>query len=105
VGDAASERRKVMNPEDKRPTGLSVQERYRRIRTWYQANVSKYAAEPGNLGENAKLSEPYIRDLPPPESASPTQIEAVFNDVKRGRLEWAYTQSDGKYTMAEYAGA
>jgi hypothetical protein len=95
----------ALNPQDERPTGLSIEERYKRIRTWYQANVSTFAERPGDRWKYARLSADYIRDLPPPESASPAQIEAVFKEVRRGRLEWAYHESDGQYKMAAYAGA
>jgi hypothetical protein len=95
----------ALNLEDQRPTGLSAQERYRRIRTWYQTNVSRFAAQTGDRSKYARLSADYIRDLPPPDSASPAQIEAVFKEVQGGRLEWAYHESDGQYKMAAYAGA
>lgn len=95
----------ALNLEDQRPTGLSIQERYRRIRSWYQANASTFAAQPGDRWKHARLSVDYIRDLPSPDAASPSQIEAVFKEVKAGRLEWAYHESDGQYKMAAYAGA
>lgn len=95
----------ALDLEDQRPTGLSPQERYTRIRTWYQANVSRFATQPGDRSKHAKLSAGYVRNLPPPDSASLAQIEAVFKEVQAGRLEWAYHESDGQYKMAAYAGA
>lgn len=95
----------ALDLEDQRPTGLSAQERYTRIRTWYQANVSRFAAQPGDRSEHARRSVDYVRGLPASDSASLAQIEAVFNEVQAGRLEWAYHESDGQYKMAAYAGA
>ena len=91
-----------LNPEDPRPTGLSEQERYRKIWTWYRANASKLA---GRTDDYAKRSSDYIRQLPAPDSASAAQIAETFKHVQTGLLEWAYHESDGQYKMAAYAGA
>ena len=94
----------ALNPEDARPAGLSDQDRYERIRTWYQANVSRLALRQDGYGEHARFSTDYIHTLPPPESATPEQIADLFKQVRAGRLEWAYHESDGRYKMAAYAG-
>jgi hypothetical protein len=95
----------ALNPEDRRPTDLSIRERYERLRAWYQANVSEFAAQPDGKGTYAQRSADYIQDLPSADSASDEQIQAVFKEVLMGRLEWAYHESDGQYKMAAYAGA
>jgi len=63
---------------------------------WYQANVAKFTAANDNKSQSARLSADYVRSLPPPESASPAEIEAVFKEVLTRRLEWAYHESDGQ---------
>ena len=95
----------ALNASDPRPTSLSVRERYRRLRAWYQANTPTVAAGNDNRAGAARRSADYVRSLPPPESASPAEIEAVFHEVQTRRLEWAYHDSDGHYKMAAYAGA
>jgi hypothetical protein len=94
----------ALNPGNAGPAGLSDKERYQRIRIWYQANVSRFTSRQDGYGEHARLSTDYIRSLPTPESASPEQIADLFKQVRTGRLEWAYNESDGQHNMAAYAG-
>jgi len=43
-----------------------------------------------------------IDALPEVSSISELEIRAVFHEVIKGLLEWAYHNSDGKYEMSEY---
>lgn len=95
----------ALNPEDARPAGMSDRERYEKIRSWYQANVRKFASGKDHRAENVRHSIDYIDSLPPAEVASQQQIEGLFHEVRYSSLEWAYHESDGQYKMAAYAGA
>jgi hypothetical protein len=105
--DRPIERRNVMalDADDPRPTDLSLRERYAALRRWYQANASLLQDRFSSGDDYARRSAEYIRGVPPAETASDEEIDAVFREVKVGLLEWAYHDSDGEYKMAAYAGA
>jgi protein-tyrosine-phosphatase len=92
----------ALDSGDPRPTGLTDQEKYRRIFAWYRANRGRLSQR---TDDYARRSADYIDKLPDPASVSPEQIADAFKQVRTGVLEWAYHESDGQYKMAAYAGA
>jgi len=77
-----------------------------RIRRWYQTHVTEYALRKDSYGEQARRSQDYILNLPPPESASSEHVADLFKRVTSGNLEWAYHKTDeDDIKMAAYGGA
>ncbi len=91
-----------LSSTDSKPTGISLQNAYSAIRTWYQHNVAVAQARGDAYGQ---ASAALIQALPIAAALSDIEIVAVFREVIAGYLEWAYHQSDGQYKMAAYAHA
>ena len=72
---------------------------YARIRDWYRANIDKIEVRGDAYAEKAAK---FIRALPPVESATPVEMQAVFMHVMTMYLEWGYGETDGFYKMSEY---
>ena len=86
---------------DKIPNGIKPIEAYKKIRSWYQNNLSKLDGTTSSGQRSIRL----IQNLPSADVIQPVEIKAVFREVISGKLEWAYHQSDGEYKMSAYAKA
>lgn len=95
-----------MGPGSKnpRPEGISVRDAYRAIRSWYQANISRFGSDP-EKGPHAEASKAYVASMPPPGKATHEEMLDALSRVIFKDLEWAYHESDGKHEMADYAHA
>jgi hypothetical protein len=80
---------------------ISLNEAYDRIRSWYTENVDRIRGRGG--AEYSAASRRLIAALP--ERASELEMRAVMKEVLTGLLEWAFVESDGKFSMADYARA
>ena len=89
---------------DKKPHGISIQEAYSSIRSWYQAYSEELASRRVDH-TYAQKSIALIRALPEGIQLSDIEMKAVFFEVICGLLEWGYHESDGRYKMAAYAHA
>src|SRR5215472_493560 len=78
----------------------ALRDAYAKIRSWYQANVHLLDGKNDIYSEKSRR---LILRLPDPATATPVEMRAVMNEVIGGMLEWAFTRSDGEYTMSEYA--
>jgi hypothetical protein len=90
--------------DDAKPDGITVEEAYGKIRSWYQANVDRYEAD-GSQGSHAQEAKAYINSLPPSETADRGEMKDTLFRVLCRDLEWGYHESDGDYKMAAYAHA
>jgi hypothetical protein len=93
-----------LDSSDTLPAGISYEDAYAAIRTWYQAHVDRYAMDPQWGGYPAE-SKAYIESLPAPGQATLADIKTTLHRVLTGGLEWGYHQSDGRFKMAAYAQA
>jgi hypothetical protein len=93
-----------LNSSDALPTDISFEDAYAAIRSWYQANVDRFASDP-ERGHFPARSKAYIESLPSPSEAAPSVIRQVLRHVIAGDLEWGYHESDGQFKMAAYAHA
>ena len=91
-----------LSEDDKLPKGISLEEAYRLIRTWYRDNVRIMK---DRSGSGASESVRLIMALPSVKSVTELEIRAVLYEVIWGYLECGYHQSDGNYKMAAYAHA
>ena len=90
--------------DDPRPIGISLQDAYAAIRSWYQANIDRLAADP-DRGISAKAAKNYIASMPTAGDATRDEMIDAFRRVIAGNLEFAYHDADDKYKMAAYAWA
>jgi hypothetical protein len=93
-----------LNSDDPMPEGITFNDAYAAIRTWYQANVDRYAADE-HAGAYAAAAKQYVNTLPPATSASEDEMRDCLRRVIAADLEWGYHCSDGSYKMAAYAHA
>jgi hypothetical protein len=93
-----------LDSDDERPDGISIEDAYKAIRSWYRANVDSYASDP-QRGRYATDSKVYIESLPPRDRATPSEMEDTLLRVLSRDLERAYHLSDGQFKMAAYAQA
>ena len=93
-----------LDSSDLLPDGISYEDAYAAIRTWYQANVDRYAMDP-QRGRYAAESKSYIESLPAPDQATLDDIKTTLHHVLADGLEWGYHESDGRFKMAAYAQA
>lgn len=93
-----------LGSSDLLPDGISYKDAYAAIRTWYQANVDRYAMNP-QRGRYAAESRAYIESCPTPDQATLDDIKKTLRQVLAGGLEWGYHESDGRFKMAAYAQA
>jgi hypothetical protein len=91
-----------LNADDPLPMGISLMDAYAAIRSWYQANIDRLAADP-NRGVYPKAATPYVRAMPARELVTDDEILDTFRRVLAGSLEFGYHASDGSYKMAAYA--
>ena len=96
-----------LDSSDPLPDGISYKDAYTAIRTWYQANVDRYAMDPidPQKGQYAADSKAYVESLPAPPQATLDQIKDTLSRVLAKDLEWGYHESDGRFKMAAYAHA
>ena len=78
---------------------LSLVEAYEAVRSWYQENTDQINPDKSDY---YRRSLELINALPPSDSISTLEIRAVFHQIISGKLEWAYSKSDGQHTMSEY---
>ena len=85
--------------KDRIPTGISIAQAYSKIRDWYKENVFRVASRGDEYGRN---SAALISALPTPRETTELEQRAIFREVMTGLLEWAYTESDSEFQMADY---
>lgn len=95
----------ALSSTEKKPDGISLQDAYSAIRTWYQQHIETLLARRDLDVSYAHASAAIIRALPDASMLSEVEIVWLFGEVIGGRLEWAYHESDGIYKMAAYAKA
>lgn len=88
-----------LDSTDPRPSGISLQDAYEKIRSWYQANASRHT------NPHAQAALPFIVALPTADQLTDLEMRTVLTEVVMGKLEWAYHESDGQFKMAAYAHA
>ena len=93
-----------LDPSDPLPDRISCEDAYAAIRTWYQANVDRYAMDL-QKAQHVVASKSYVESLPMPDQATPDDIKNTLRQVLVGDLEWGYHESDGRFKMAAYAQA
>jgi hypothetical protein len=93
-----------LDSSDPLPIGISYEDAYAAIRSWYQANVSRLAMDQ-ERGRYPAESKAYVDGLPAPDRATPNDIRQALRHVLAGGLEWGYHESDGRFKMAAYAHA
>jgi hypothetical protein len=91
-----------LSDSDPKPYEASSIESYDAIRSWYQANLDRFASDPVHAN-HIKDCRDYVEALQPGSKASEQQIDDLFHQVVMGVLECGYHQSDGHYKMAAYA--
>jgi hypothetical protein len=91
-----------LHPSDPKPDGISFEDAYAAVRTWYQANTERLAADP-ERGKHAMPCKAYVESLPPPDRATQDEIEDTLRRVLSQDLEWGYHESDRSFKMAAYA--
>jgi hypothetical protein len=91
----------ALEPEDPRPSGISVDDAYAVVRSWYQGNVEPLSNE--GIAHYAAAAKPYVESLPPPGAATAEEMKDCLREVISNDLEWGYQCSDGRYKMASYA--
>ena len=91
-----------LSSDDARPVGMAPRDAYAAIRSWYQANIDRLAADP-DRGMSARAAKGYIASMPAPEGVTPDEIADACRRVISGNLEFAYHDSDERYKMAAYA--
>ena len=91
-----------LNTNERKPADISLADAYEHIRQWYSHSIPLLRQKMGDR-DSAKKSAALIRALPPATQLSELEIRAVLGEVIYGYLEWAFTQTDGKYKMAAYA--
>lgn len=89
---------------------LSVRDAYALIRSWCRENTQKYADGPLPSGmrdfrEFARASQPFVDALPPVDTVSSLEAQAVLKEVLIGQLEWVYQVPGGRDTVAAGARA
>lgn len=99
-----------MRPSPKRdndstPHGISPSDAYAAIRDWYRQNPPPRSEEENYEDNYNRLSRVLISALPSPSKVSEVEMVAVFCEVIRGNLEYAYHADDGHYKMSAYAKA
>jgi hypothetical protein len=77
-----------LDSDDERPDGISIEDAYKAIRSWYQANVDSYASDP-QRGRYATDSKVYIESLPPRDRATRSEMEDTLLRVLSRDLEIA----------------
>lgn len=87
---------------DKQPIGISLLQAYTAIYDWFTASARR-TPEPSD--HYWRRSLPLIQALPRPDKATPAEMAVVLGEVIYGKFEWAFTQSDGKFMMSDYAEA
>lgn len=75
-------------------------EAYEAVRSWYQ-NILEHINPDDS--EYYRKSFELINALPSTNSISTLEIRDIFHQIISGKLEWAYSQSDGHNNMSEYA--
>jgi hypothetical protein len=93
-----------LSSTDPKPTEITLEDAYERIREWYTANVP-LLKERMKGRPYPKESEELMCALPASGSLTGLEIRAVLGEVIYGYLEWAYHESDGRFKMAAYAHA
>ena len=93
-----------LNKDDPRPNGIALGDAYAAVRSWYQANVARAAADP-DRGASAGAAKSYVASMPTPDVATREEMVDAFRRIIAGELEWGYHSSDGEYKMAAYAWA
>lgn len=85
---------------ESRLAGILLQDAYKAIRAWYLENLPMIEWRPSSYYTS---STAFIRALPEPGELSDLEMRAVCVEVLNGLLEWAYSENDGHFRMAEYA--
>lgn len=86
--------------EEGKLTGILLSDAYEAIRAWYLENLAMIAWRPSSYYTS---STAFIRALPEARELSDLEMRAVCVEVLNGLLEWAYSEDDGQWRMAEYA--
>jgi hypothetical protein len=55
-----------IDSKNARPTGISVRDAYRAIRSWYQTNINRFGMDPQKAA-HAEASKSYVGSMPSPE--------------------------------------
>lgn len=93
-----------LQSDDARPDGIALGDAYAAIRTWYQANVDRLAADP-DRGTYPAAAKSFVASMPAAHVATRDEMVDTFRRVIAGDLEWAFHETDGRYKMAAYAWA
>lgn len=89
--------------KSEQPDGIRPVDAYRAVRAWYLHALPEFeGSRKDGYGREAAA---YVRCLPSADHARDLEIWHAFQEVITGLLEWGYHQSDGKFTMADYAHA
>ena len=51
-----------LNADDPRPNGIALDDAYAAIRSWYQVNIDRVAADPAR-GTHAKAAKSYVASM------------------------------------------
>jgi hypothetical protein len=83
---------------------ITIREGFEYIRSWFILHKQDL--------KNRNLSSAYIEKslrlielIEGNQKLNELEMKAILVEVLSGNLEWAYGESDGKYTMADYAHA
>src|ERR1035437_9164009 len=95
------------------PGNMSWREAYGHIRAWFKKNTWRVLTETSEVilqdgsqvhwgGGSLKDALIIIKEMPPTSKVSFDDAANIFEEIRTGRLEWGYRQSDGDFAMRAY---